>query len=98
MGKYLLDQFTLLHFSVGVIVYFWGISLPSWILLHTLFEILENTKIGRNVINKYIKFWPGGKPKADSFINNIGDTIGGVIGWLVSYYLDREGNKRGWYD
>jgi hypothetical protein len=51
-----------------------------------------------NVINKYIVFWPGGKPRSDYNINNIGDTLGAIIGWLSAYYLDNLGNNYGWYN
>ena len=51
-----------------------------------------------NTINKYVKFWPGGKPCADSLINNVGDTIGTIVGWLTAYYLDNMGKKYGWYE
>tara|TARA_Y100000389_G_C17367490_1_gene467123 strand:- start:744 stop:1052 length:309 start_codon:yes stop_codon:yes gene_type:complete len=97
MGNYLFDQYTFLHFSVGVVVYYWGVSLPTWIIVHVLFEIVENTKIGMLLINKYFVFWPGGKPKADSLTNIIGDNIGAILGWLVARYLDKLGSKLGWY-
>ena len=97
MGSYLFDQYTLLHFAVGIIAYFWNISLLYFFIIHTLFEIGENTNIGMKLISN-IKLWPGGKPKADSLINIFGDTIGGVVGWLTANYLDKYGNKMGWYD
>ena len=50
-----------------------------------------------NIINKYIKFWPGGKPNPDSIINNIGDTVGTIVGWLSAYYLVKIANKYNWY-
>ena len=55
-------------------------------ILHTLFETVENTQFGMNFINKYITFWPGGKPTADSFINIIGDTVS-ACGWLSAYLI-----------
>lgn len=97
MGTRYLDQYTYLHFSVGIIVYFWNISLVNWVVLHTIFEFLENTQMGVNFINKYIVFWPGGKPKPDSIINSLGDTSGAIVGWLSAYYLDKLGDKYGWY-
>jgi len=97
MGYRLLDQFTYIHFSVGIIIYFWNISLINWFVLHTIFEFLENTQVGMNIINKYIVFWPGGKPKSDSIINIIGDTSFAMLGWLSAYCLDKTGNKYGWY-
>lgn len=94
----LFDQFTYLHFAVGIVAYFWNISLLLWLILHTVFEFLENTEMGINIINRYIVFWPGGKSGPDPFINNIGDTIGAFIGWASAYYLDKIGNKYGWYN
>ena len=98
MGNKFFDQYTYLHFAVGIVVYFWNISFINWIILHTIFEILENTKFGMKIINKYMIFWPGGKPKADNILNNIGDTFGAIIGWLSAYYLDNIGKKLNWYD
>lgn len=98
MGLKLLDQYTYLHFASGIIAYFWNVSLLQWIILHTIFEYLENTKFGMNTINKYVKFWPGGKPCPDSLINNVGDTIGTILGWTTAYYLDNMGKKYGWYE
>jgi len=97
MGKYIFDQYTFLHFSVGVVVYYWGIDLKTWFFFHLLFEILENTPIGMNFINNYFPFWPGGKPESDSLINILGDNIGGILGWIVARYLDSYGVSMGWY-
>lgn len=98
MGNLLLDQYTYLHFAVGIIAYFWNIPLLIFFILHTIFELLENTQIGMNVINKYFIFWPGGKPKSDTIINIIGDTLGAIMGWLSAYYVDKYGNKYGLYN
>ena len=97
MGELLLDQFTLLHFSVGVLFYFWGVSFPLWILIHTLFEYIENTSYGIHIIQQYIKWWPGGKHKPDSLLNICGDTLGAILGWICSYLLDKIGTKYEWY-
>ena len=93
MGYNYFDQYTYLHFAVGIVAYFWNISLINWVILHTIFEFLENTQMGMNIINKYIVFWPGGKPKSDTIINNLGDTFGSVLGWLSAYYLNKLGNN-----
>ena len=97
MGKRLFDQYTYLHFCTGAIMYFWGFSLTSWFVIHTIFEVVENTKMGIDFINKF-SFWPGGKPEADSLTNSIGDTIGGMLGWVSSYAICKIGTKKGWYD
>jgi hypothetical protein len=97
MGVQAFDQYTYLHFSSGISAYFWNIHLINWIILHTIFEILENSKQGIKLIDNYIKIWPGGKKNKDSFINIIGDTIGAIVGWLSAYFIDKLGEKYGWY-
>ena len=97
MGKQLFDQYTLLHFASGIVVYFWGINFTNWIILHTLFEMFENTNLGMNIINKYIGIWPGGKPHIDSNVNILGDSFGALLGWMLAYYVDQLGERKGWY-
>ncbi len=87
MGIRLFDGYTLLHFATGVLAHHWSFSFWGWILLHTMFEIVENTRMGMNIINNYITLWPGGKPSPDTFRNTIGDTIAAAIGWIASYWL-----------
>lgn len=98
MGLQLFDQYTYLHFAVGVIVYFWNISLVYWFVLHSIFEFVENTQMGINIINKYFWFWPGGKPRPDSIMNMVGDTLGAIFGWVSAYFLDTLGHKYNWYE
>ena len=43
MGLNFYDQFSLLHASVGVLFFFWGISFKTAFILHIIFEFLENT-------------------------------------------------------
>jgi hypothetical protein len=97
MGKYLIDQFTYLHFAAGIVGYFWSISLNNWIILNIIFELLENSDFGMNIINT-IPYWPGSKPKADSSINIVGDIGSVILGWLSAYYIDKLGIKYGFYD
>jgi hypothetical protein len=89
MGKYFFDQYTILHFAVGIIAYFWNVSLLNTLVLHTLFELLENTEQGMYFINTYFKMWPGGKPKADTLINSVGDTVGIIAGWIFAQMIDK---------
>ena len=96
MGKKILDQYTLLHFAIGIIAYFWNISLKTTFIAHTLFELLENTNYGIKLINNF-PFWPGGKPRADTVQNQIGDTIGTIIGWITAKSFDNFGVSQGWY-
>ena len=91
-----MDQYTLLHFAVGVVFYFWGSTLSNWIIIHILFELFENSDIGVKVIND-INIWPGGKPRKDTAVNIIGDILFGILGWISAYYLDKLGNRHGIY-
>lgn len=87
MGNRLFDQYTLLHFAVGIVCYFWGLSHNNLLIIHIVFELLENTPMGIVIINK-IPFWPGGKPHADAVINMISDTVACQVGWLCAQALD----------
>jgi hypothetical protein len=89
MGKYLFDKYTYLHFAMGIVSYYWNISFTWMLILHTIFEILENTETGVFIIHNYITYWPGGKDKADTIINRVGDTIGAIIGWISAYYVSK---------
>ena len=72
---------------VGVISRYWNVSLLWLILLHALFEALENTERGMWMINTYASFWPGGKTHADSIMNRVGDTVYSGLGWVVANYM-----------
>lgn len=100
MGFAVADQYSLLHFSVGVLAYFWGLSLKLFIVLHVLFEYIENTQWGMNFINNNLKnIWPGSKEHPDSFANSmIGDNLFAISGWLAASYLDYLGTKYNWYE
>jgi len=97
MGTQFFDQYSLLHFAVGIIMYFFAVPLWLWNLIHIVFEFVENTEIGLQIINQHIKIWPGGKEYTDSLINRLGDVISGHIGWMVAYWLDSYGNRVGWF-
>lgn len=98
MGKNFIDEYSLLHFAVGIVAYFFGIKLIHFNILHILFEFVENTDVGITVINTYFKdIWPGGKPRADAIINSVGDVIFGFLGWLFAYVVDCYGKKNNLY-
>lgn len=90
MGLRFMDRFSYLHFCVGVIFYYWNISLFSFTIIHLLFEFIENTSYGIYFIDKYFKLWPGGKLFSDSTINIIGDIIFGILGWVSGYILNNK--------
>ena len=41
-------------FFVGVVVYFWDMTLTQWISIYALFEIIENTSCVVYFIYKYL--------------------------------------------
>ena len=97
MGNQFLDQYSLLHFSTGVVAYFFGISATKWLVIHIGFEFVENTQFGMDFINKNLYFWPGGKPRSDDFINMVGDTGAAMLGWWVAQQIEKVGKERKWY-
>lgn len=98
MGKKIIDQYSILHLAVGIVAYFWGISIKKWIIIHIVFEYIENTAYGIVGINTYLKgIWPGGKQYSDSLINIISDNVFAIIGWILAYYIDKMGKKNKWH-
>ncbi len=92
MGTVVIDNFSIVHAASGVFLYFWGFSLFQTTLIHTVFEILENTKPVMRLTN-VTGWWPGGKPEPDNLTNMIGDTIFCILGWIVSYVIDKRYQK-----
>lgn len=97
MGDYFIDQYSLLHFAVGIVAYFFGFNFKFWFWLHAFFELVENLQPIMNFTNN-LGFWPGGKYRADSLINRFGDQVFAIIGWYLAFYIDSMGNKYGWYE
>jgi hypothetical protein len=82
MGKYIFDQYSLLHFTSGIVCRYFNFSLTFLFVFHVIFEYIENTKKGMYIINNYLKIWPGGKTSSDTFINSVSDIIISLIGWI----------------
>lgn len=95
MGQKTFDQFSLLHFASGIMAYFWGLPFIWWIIIHIVFEYVENTKLGMIFINKYVPFWPGGKQQADTFMNSmVGDNVSAAVGWIFASMIDKYYQKQ----
>ena len=92
MGHLFFDNFSILHIASGIVLYFLGFSLFQSTFLHIVFEILENTKIVMKWTNS-TGWWPGGKPFSDNITNMTGDTIFCMIGWILSYIIDKRYQK-----
>jgi hypothetical protein len=86
MGISFTDKFSLLHVANGIVAYFWGIPILVWFILNVLYECVENSSLGMTIINK-IKIWPGGKPKADTLVNSIGDQFYCLLGWMAAWCI-----------
>ena len=56
MGYQIFDQYTYLHFATGITAYFWNINLLNTIILHTIFEIFQNSVIGINLLTNILKY------------------------------------------
>ena len=96
MGNQLLDQYSILHYATGVIAFFWGVPPLYFFLAHVAFEVVENTGPGMAFINKF-GYWPGGKPRVDTFANIVGDNLAALLGYYCAYKLDDWGKTYKWY-
>jgi hypothetical protein len=85
MGIHFTDKYSLLHFSSGIICYYWSISLIGWFIIHMLYEIIENQPYIVKIIDT-IPIWPGGKKFSDKPINMVGDQFYAVLGWIFTHY------------
>ena len=76
----IVDAYSIVHAASGVIARVLNLSLTQTIVLHTVFEVLEN---------QYLKFTPWSMkyfpdPSKDTLVNSIGDTVSTVIGWYAA--------------
>lgn len=97
MGTQAVDQYSFLHFSAGVIAYFWNVPLIAWFIINLLFEAFENSAFGMGIIQK-ISFFPGGQSQADVPSNIVCDIIFCMLGWAAGYGVDYLGKKYKWYN
>ena len=98
MGKTLFDRYSLLHFLSGMLAANQRLPITWWFVLHSMFELAENTRPGMRFLNFVARnlYYPGGgKKHADSWSNMIGDQISAQLGWFVAWYFfvwDGEGD------
>lgn len=85
MGTTFFDHYSILHLAIGIVAFHLNINAWMWFILHTLFEIVENTPQGVYFIGTYLWWWPGGKTHPDAVLNSIGDTVFAMIGWYIAY-------------
>lgn len=101
MGTQALDQYSFLHFSTGVIAYFFNVPLWVWFIINIIFEIFENSVFGMRILDN-LSFYPGvesGIPlKPEIKINIVCDVLCCILGWCVAYCVDYLGKKYLWYN
>jgi hypothetical protein len=88
MGTKFTDNFSILHLASGIIFYFLGFSFLKALLIHIVFEVVENNKHIIKITNSF-SWWPGGKPESDNLTNILGDNFYFIIGWLIAYTIDK---------
>ena len=86
MGFALLDEYSLLHFASGIVLYYWNFSLTQTILGHSAFELFENSDGGMRFINDYFYYNQTKllKTEPDNITNMFGDTMSCIAGYMVA--------------
>ncbi len=87
MGELFTDKYSIYHFSSGIIAYYCGLSFAKWFVVHMIYEILENSRLHKELDK--VEIWPGRKPKPDTIINSIGDQFYTMMGWCVGYIMNK---------
>jgi hypothetical protein len=87
MGKYFIDKYSTYHLCSGIIAYYCGLSFAKWFILHAIYEMVENSRLQKELDK--IEIWPGRKPKPDTIINSIGDQICAILGWCIGYVMNK---------
>lgn len=85
-----MDQYSLFHLAIGVVMYFWSLPFLSFILFNLALEYAEKTSTGMNLKNTYLRgWWPGGKSVPTTFLARLSDVASMLIGIAVSYGIDQ---------
>jgi len=94
-SNHLYDEWTIVHFINGILfkVLFPYITLFQFLLLHTLFEIYENSSIGKKLANYTSNYLYSG----DSILNSISDTIVFILGVYIVEKNNFLSNKKNTY-
>jgi hypothetical protein len=88
MGILFFDKYSWLHFSMGIVAYFFRVGFLNWFILHAAFEMAENSSRGVHFIHHNLRqIWPGGKEKPDEMLNSFGDQFWGMCGYLLMVKL-----------
>lgn len=92
--KKIVTIWTIVHFIIGFIAFFCNIPLSYWFGIQVIFEIGENSKLGKQIsekisefITNHVKIQAWAKYDGDSLENTVGDIFAGTLGWLLAEYL-----------
>jgi len=94
-SNHLFDEWTIIHFINGVLfkILFPYITVFQFLLLHILFEIYENSSIGKKLANYTSNYFYSG----DSLLNSISDTLVFVLGTYIVEKNSFLNNKKNAY-
>ena len=85
-----MDQYSLFHVAIGIVMYFWSLPFLSFILFNLALEYAETTSIGSNLKHTYLQgWWPGGKSVPTTFLARLSDVMSMAIGIALSYAIDQ---------
>jgi hypothetical protein len=85
MDQYAFDEFSVVHFAIGVLTFQAGFSFLTLAIIYSIFKIFSNVSLGMYVIDTYVTPLLGYKLFPESF-KNIGSDLGMCfLGWLVGF-------------
>ena len=93
MDQNAFDEYSIIHFSIGLLAYQSGFSFITLVIFYSIFKIFGNTSFGINIIDKYVSPIFGYKLFPESYKNIISDLGICLFGWFLGYFtLDKEFN------
>ena len=94
MDQYAFDEYSLVHFSIGVLTYQSGFSFLTLAIVYSIFKIFSNVSLGMYVIDTYVTPLLGYKLYPESFKNIGMDLSACLLGWLTGYLaLNKQYNQ-----
>lgn len=81
------------HFISGVIAYYIGFPLIPFIILHILWEIVDNTRYFRDRSIKMFSWLPFLAYRLDTVYNSQTDNIFAILGWYTGKWISEHYSK-----
>jgi hypothetical protein len=86
-GDALFSQYSLLHFAMGLIIFFTKVPLLLATLAYTAFLLVHHSEEGSRFMSKFVPMWPGGK-RSEDYLPILGDILAFDAGWLAASAAD----------